>query len=66
MSRSTKKVGVYKDHQSKSEKRAANKAIRNTDNLENYKGFGLLKKLFDPWNICDWKWYSNDDKAKRK
>lgn len=65
MSRSVKKVAVYKDTQHRSEKRAANKKVRKTD-IENYKGYAFLKKLFNPWNICDWKCYTTDTKAKRK
>ena len=64
------KYPIFKDGSHKTEKRLANKSIRRCKDLENYKGFGLLKKLFNPWNICDWSFRpsSKEDiiKASRK
>jgi hypothetical protein len=70
MSRS-KKFPVFKDsHKKLYDKRLSNKKIRKASDIENFKGFNLLKKLYDPWNICDWKWYPKDiddiNKSSRK
>ena len=69
MSRSYK-YPVWKDKANKYVKRMASKAVRRCKDLENYKGYALLKKLFNSWNICDYKWYPDKEedklKAKRK
>lgn len=69
MSRS-KKYPIFKDHSGKFGKKQANKKIRQTKGLRGFIGFNFLHKLFNSWNICDWKWVPEGqdwiDKAKRK
>ena len=68
MSRSYKKYAILKEFEScKFGKRQANKRVRH------YKGFlangRSYKKVFDTWNICDYKYISffpGDQKYKRK
>lgn len=56
MSRSYK-YPVFKDHSNREDKRQANKVVRRSLVVVNGKFF---RKLFDPWNICDWRWYPKD------
>lgn len=69
MSRSIK-YPVFKDKANKYIKRLASKAVRRAKNLENYKGYSYLKKLFDPYNISDYRFFPIDENqekiAKRK
>jgi hypothetical protein len=70
MSRSNKKNpyltqgegGKYR----KTAKRYANKAIRNKAATEEVGSGAKFKREFSSWDICDWKFKSNDPKAKRK
>jgi hypothetical protein len=52
MSRSYKKHVWFKDH-NKGAKREANQKVRRTPEIANGKAY---RKVYDPWNICDWKW----------
>lgn len=72
MSRSYK-YPVWKDQSSRSQiksKRLANKRIRNHLKLLSFgfKGIKYFHKLFNTWDICDWKWYprTKEDKLKAK
>lgn len=69
MSRS-RKYPIFKDHSGKFGKKQANKKIRRYNNLQGFIGFQFLHKLFESWNICDWKDIPTDpdwiQKAKRK
>jgi len=61
MSRSYK-YPVFKDHGNREVKRQANKVVRKYLDII---GGKFYRKLFDPWNICDWKWYPDKlDKIK--
>lgn len=72
MSRSSKKVAIYKDKANKYTKRAANKRIRAVLNKleDSFKGTNFIHKLYNSWNISDWTfWPSNKQdtiKALRK
>ncbi len=63
MARSRKNVGVYKDRNPWA-KRQANKKVRR------YKGVlcngKMYRKLYCSYDICDWIFYSDDEKSKRK
>lgn len=69
MSRS-RKYPIFKDHTGKFGKKQANKRIRRFKDLQGFIGFQFLHKLFESWNICDWKYTPTDQdwiqKAKRK
>jgi hypothetical protein len=58
MSRSRKKVSVYTDSSRGGyAKRQAAKAVRRyKGELSNGKEY---RKLYNPWNICDWKFLQN-------
>jgi len=63
MSRSFKHVPGFVDHPksgSKKDKRFANKKIRNTEDIPNG---GSFKKIYESWNINDWKflYFSMDE-----
>ena len=68
MSRSYK-FSIFKQNNDKYHKKLFNKRVRKFS-IESYKGFSLLKKLLNPWDICDWRWYPRNEedklKAKRK
>lgn len=67
MSRSRRKPWVkdgYKRPGKKIPKRTANHKVRKTESIANGKAY---KKVYDSWNICDYRWYEpNNDKLKRK
>lgn len=69
MSRSTKKP-IYTQLQSgnnKFIKRIASRAVRATKIEETPKSGKSYKKVFNSWDICDWKfWDKKNPKAKRK
>lgn len=53
MARSFKKVAGWKDHANRKVKRFASKAVRRyTGDLDSG---GSYKKLFESWDICDYK-----------
>lgn len=64
MSRSRKKNCIVKDSGKHKQfaKRQANKKIRKSDCASG----GAYKKLYDQYDICDWKCYSDDKKDLRK
>ena len=62
MSRSRKKIGIYKDRGKRDMKRLASKKARRTD-LDDGCSY---KRVFNSYDISDWKWFSDDDAAKRK
>lgn len=51
MSRSRKKVAVWKDKNSRYSKRQANKKARRSD----IPSGGAFKKVFQSWDICDFR-----------
>lgn len=51
----SRKYPIWKDRANKYAKRAASRAVRRCKDLENYKGYSYLKKLFNPWDISDWR-----------
>lgn len=53
MSRSYKKSPYVVDKKNKKDKRLANKKVRNTAWIANGMGY---KKVYETWDICDWKW----------
>ena len=53
MSRSYKKHPYSKDRPSKGMKKFANKKVRHTKDIPNGKAY---KKVFESWDICDWRW----------
>jgi len=57
MSRSYRKP--YKIDSSPYEKRQANRRIRKTDDIANGNHY---RKLTDPYDICDYRWYDKDNK----
>lgn len=72
MSRSYK-YPIWKDQSSRSQIKAktlANKKIRN--HLKKltfgFKAMGYFHKLFNSWDICDYRWYprTEEDKSKAK
>jgi hypothetical protein len=69
MSRS-RKFPIFKDHSGKFGKKQANKRIRKSNSLQGFIGFQFLHKLYESWNIYDWKYSPTEqdwiDKAKRK
>ena len=54
MSRSYKKHPFVKDPANKFMKRYANKKVRRTPNIPNGKAY---KKVFESWDISDWRWW---------
>lgn len=44
------------------EKKQANRAVRKTEEVPNGKGY---RKVFDPWNICDYRWYESEKSMKK-
>jgi hypothetical protein len=72
MSRSYKKTAVFTDKAHKQDKRWANKRIRKfiKSAEQGFKSINFFHKLFNSWDIRDWKFYATteDDiqKAKRK
>jgi hypothetical protein len=67
------KYPVYKDHSySNDGKRYSNKSIRRYLNklIIGFKGYKFIHKIFDKYNISDYRWYPKDIndilKAKRK
>lgn len=64
MSRSRKKVPGFKDHPTPLKKRIAAKAVRNYDD-EVSEG-GSFKKLYESYDICDWKslYFNKPDKKR--
>ena len=66
MSRSYK-FPIWKQYNDKYHKKLFNKRVRKFS-IESYKGFSLLKKLLNTWDICDYKWYprTKEDKLKAK
>uniref|UniRef100_A0A6M3JED9 Uncharacterized protein n=1 Tax=viral metagenome TaxID=1070528 RepID=A0A6M3JED9_9ZZZZ len=45
-------------------KRMANRTVRRcNDDLGNYSNF---KKIYQSWNICDYRWFTTDPKYGRK
>ena len=64
MSRSAKKP-IYKDRAPKEIKRKAQRRVRKTD--EEISSGSNYKKLFNSWDLCDFKFYvPKDKKAYRK
>lgn len=64
MSRSRKKRNWVTDNSwKKFGKKYANKKVRRTDDIRNGSSY---KKHFESYNICDYKWLSNDEKDRRK
>jgi hypothetical protein len=60
MSRSYKKHPFVKDPANKFMKRYANKKVRRTPNIPNGKAY---KKVFESWDISDWRWWWNEQNA---
>ena len=55
MSRSRKKISIHTDRRDKKDKRLANKKVRQLS-IDFYLPDGnCWKKLFESWDICDWK-----------
>jgi hypothetical protein len=52
MSRSRKKIAVWKDANNKYQKRLSNKRIRHLS----IPSGGAFKKVLNPWDICDYRW----------
>lgn len=68
MSRSTKKP-FYTDQQNGSSgfiKRKASRAVRATKLEDTPKSGKSYRKVFNPWQIRDWSFFSSEPKAKRK
>ena len=67
MSRSYKKPYLKDGYKSKSKKLAkrwANRAVRKEDNLASGKQY---RKVYNPWDICDWIFYEpKNPKSRRK
>jgi hypothetical protein len=53
MSRSRKKSPIVKDPANKGMKRLANKKVRRTNNIPSGKAY---KKVFESWDISDYRW----------
>jgi hypothetical protein len=68
MSNSTKKTAVFTDKAHRSDKRAANKQIRKfiKSSEQGFKSIGFLHKLFNSWNIRDWKFFPSSEEDKQK
>jgi hypothetical protein len=70
MSRSRKKNPHFTQGEGgkhrKTAKRYANKAIRNKPDTEEIGSGAKFKREFNSWDICDWKFQSDNPKAKRK
>lgn len=60
MSRSYKKHPFVKDPANKFMKRYANKKVRRTPNIPNGKAY---KKVFESWDISDWRWWWDKQNA---
>ncbi|MBE1444768.1 hypothetical protein [Paenibacillus sp. OAS669] len=64
MSRSRKHAPVWTDHHTPGTrwaKRQANKAVRRyTNDLPNGKGY---RKVYNPWNICDYRFFKTKQQA---
>lgn len=52
MSRSYKKQPYIKDH-NRGQKKLANRKVRNTPDISNG---SYYKRVYQQWNICDYKW----------
>lgn len=63
MSRSYKKNPGYTDHSKSTykDKRFANKKVRKTKNISNG---GAYRKVYESWNICDFKFIFFDNTYK--
>ena len=57
MSRSRKKLAVWKQKNDRWYKRYSNKVIRKTD----IDSGGMFRRVVNSWNICDWK--TNEHRA---
>jgi hypothetical protein len=69
VSRSTKKNSYVTQQQrgsNKSTKRMASRAVRASKPEETPADGKAYRKVFNSWDICDWKWFSKEPKAKRK
>jgi hypothetical protein len=76
MSKSYKKIAIFKDKAHKNNKRWANKRIRKfIKSVEvGFKSINFFHKLYNSWDISDWKIKSTDrnfdqellEKSKRK
>lgn len=68
MSRSYKKNNITTDHRAKTTKywkRQANKKVRHSL-LNILLNGGVFKKLFDQYNLCDYRFQNDDPKYLRK
>jgi hypothetical protein len=68
MSRSHKKFNITTDHRARSTrwfKRQASKKVRRSMKSVNLYG-GLYKRLYDEYNICDYRFWNTDPKYLRK
>ena len=68
MSRSYKKTPVFTPQSHKSDKRAANKKIRKFIKSveQGFKSINFMHKLYDSWNIRDWRFFADTDEDKIK
>ena len=53
MSRSRKRVTIWKQPNSRYYKRLSNKRIRKAD----IQSGGMFKRVMDTYDICDWRWF---------
>ena len=60
MSRSYKKHLYEKQQNTKGLKKCANRRVRRAKNVPSGKAY---KKLFQSWDICDWRWYTSKEEA---
>jgi hypothetical protein len=56
----------YGGSRRKAAKRAANKRIRQTKRHQDVGDGAKYKREYNPWDICDWKFYDSSGKARRK
>lgn len=61
MSRSRKKNAVCKQKNDKFMKNYANRVIRRGVVRETVPSGMAYKKYFEPWDICDWRWFVASD-----
>lgn len=62
MSRSRKRVAIWKQPNDRFFKRYSNKKIRRTD-LRSGK---MFRRVIDTWNICDFLWFPRDVDGKKR
>ncbi|MBQ5311342.1 MAG: hypothetical protein ILP19_04805 [Oscillospiraceae bacterium] len=58
MSRSYKKIPIHKEQNSKFCKSQANRRVRRTSDIA---GGGSYRKVYDSWDICDWRCIESEE-----